>query len=230
LENDFDAIDFYNQVAEIYNRDSLPDILNPLGSYQRGWASQVVSLKPSRILEIGCGTGRRLNALVMYYDDNKLDLPEIVGIDPAQKMLESIPESTTSRLTLINSDDTKQFLDDSFDLVYTSGVLCSVPNSIAASICNEALRISKLCAFHTDTPKSGPHLNDLDILKYHTDPKLEVLYWSTIYPYPVNNEAEHQIIVRSNNNVELPNEIPLRSELNSYNETWRELMKKRLSK
>ena len=230
LEADFNAIDFYNKVAEIYNRDSAPEILNPKGAYQVGWASQVATLKPKRILEIGCGTGRRLNALVNYYDEHKLELPEIVAVDPAPRMLEVIHEPLASRVELINSSDTSQFDDNSFDLVYTSGVLCSVPNSVAALICNEALRISIDCAFHTDTPKSGPHLNNLDILKFHIHPDISIVYWNTLYPYPIANEAEHQIIISSENKIELPDEFPLRSKVDTYSETWRELMENRLSK
>jgi SAM-dependent methyltransferase len=229
LQSDFDATRFYDEVAHIYDSASHPAIMDPTGQYQRGWAAIVASLKPRRILEIGCGTGRRLRPLVMYYDSIGLDLPEIVGVDPAARMLAAVPRDIASRVQLVETADTSGFEDNGFDLVYTSGVLCSVPNAIAVSVATEAVRLTRSFVFHTDTPKDGPHLSDLDILGFHHGSGADLVYWSTIYPYPMPGEAEHQIIVRKSGPTRFPTTFPIRSAKTSYDESWQALLARRLS-
>ena len=229
MEDDFDARDFYDKVAHIYDAKSHPAILDPDGAYQQGWAALVSTLEPRRILEIGCGTGRRLNPLVRYYRKAGLPLPEIVGVDPAPRMLEMIPDAVAGRVSLVEAEDTSQFADESFDLVVTSGVLCSTPEPVAQSIAADAVRISSRYIFHTDTPKDGPHLNNFDLLAYHLGSGLEVVYWSTIYPYPMAGEEEHQIILRKVGSVRLPDSIPLRASKGDYETSWRELLERRLA-
>ena len=228
MQSDFDPIHFYDEVAKIYDRDTHPDILNSNSAYHRGFSALISSLDPKRILEIGCGTGKRIKALVAYYGSIDKPLPEIVGTDPSEKMLSNVPEPIQAQVTLLNTDNTKDLADNSFDLALTSGVLCSVNNKSAVSICSECLRITNSFMMHVDTPKDAPHLNDLDFLQYFTKSRLKLIYWNTIYPYPLDKEAEHQIILQKTERNSLPSEFPIRHKEDKYDETWNTLLQRRL--
>ena len=72
MDEKFDAVYFYEQVSGIYNRDTHPFIMNPKGSYAKGFASLISYLKPSSVLELGAGTCKRFISVVHYYEENKL--------------------------------------------------------------------------------------------------------------------------------------------------------------
>ena len=230
MENDFDAIAFYNNVSKIYNSDTHPEIDNPDSRYAKGFAALVAERKPNSILEIGCGTGRRLKAIVKYYDTLSESMPKIVGIDPSDKMLSQIGTEIFKNVELRKLSETENIKDNSFDLVYTSGVLCSIQNVDAVNVVKECYRICRCHCLHTDTPKDKPHLNDFDFLSYFKQAGCNILYWSTIFPYPIDGENEHQIMIKKGGNVFFKDEIPLRTKKAKYNESWREIMSRRINK
>jgi SAM-dependent methyltransferase len=230
VESDFDPIYFYDEVARIYDRDTHPEILDPNSAYHRGFSSLINTLDPKSILEIGCGTGKRIKALVAYYDSIDKPLPQIIGTDPSAKMLSHIPDAVRARVTLLNTDNTQNLADKSFDLTLTSGVLCSVNLESAISICSECLRITNSFIVHVDTPKDAPHLNDLDFLEYFTKSGLKLIYWNTIYPHPIDKDAEHQIILKTTGENYLPSKFPIRHKKAKYDQAWDTLLQDRLKR
>jgi ubiquinone/menaquinone biosynthesis C-methylase UbiE len=84
-------------------------------------------LKDKNVLDVGCGTGRW-----MYYISQKCN--HVDGVDPskavysAAKMLEKTPNARISKSDV----DNIPFADESFDLVYSLGVLHHIPDTTAA--------------------------------------------------------------------------------------------------
>jgi ubiquinone/menaquinone biosynthesis C-methylase UbiE len=85
--------------------------------------------KDSKILEVGCGNG-----FFTYYLDKFCD---VCGIDNSEKMLQMNPVKNVSRM---DANDLK-FNDNSFDVVFCSGLLHHVNNIDA--ILDEMKRVSK---------------------------------------------------------------------------------------
>jgi len=228
MEKTFDPLHFYEKVSSVYDRDTHPQIFEPTSEYERRFAGIVAGLKPSSILEIGTGTGKRLRSILSYYDSLGLELPRICATDPLPAMIERIPADVQKRVELRAAEETSAFADDSFDLVLTSGVLCSVHNHVAAAIAKESHRICKYFSMHTDTPKDRPHLNDLDILGFFLGAGCEVVFWSTLHPYPIAGEREAQIIVAKTRGASFSASFPLRSFQEKYESGWEELLRKRI--
>lgn len=228
MENDFNPICFYDQCGDIYDKSSHSQVNDPSSEYESSFAVLVASLNPKSILEIGCGTGRKLKALVQHYDDYKKPLPKIYGVDPSPKMLSHIPKEIMQRVNLTKTAQTDIFEDNQIDVVFTCGVLCSIQNEIAVKIIKEAFRISKCFSLHTDIPKDGPHLNDFDFLTYFFKSKSEIKYWSTMCPYPMENEDEHQIVIGKSGQPQFLDNIPLRSKQENYKKSWTELLEERV--
>jgi ubiquinone/menaquinone biosynthesis C-methylase UbiE len=228
MEKDFDPVHFYNTVGNIYDRDTHPEIFNPRGRYEQGFAVLIFQLQPETILEVGCGTGKRTRAILAYYDDRQVPAPKITVIDPSSVMLDQIPEDIKARITIINSKDTSQFADNSFDLVFSSGVLCSIPTDVSSKVVKESHRIAKKWFLHTDTPKDRPHLNDLDFYRFFAEAGCKLIYWNSIYPYPIPNEQEHQIIAEKTGNEKFAEHFHLRSKAAQYSESWKEVLDARL--
>jgi len=229
MENDFDPIYFYNNFSKTYDKLTHPDIFDPEGTYERDFAYLVASLNPRSILEIGCGTGKRLHALVKYYKDLNLRQPHITAMDPSRDMLAKIPSVVKDNVTLLNALSTTPFADNSVDLVFTSGVLCSIQNKDAVTVAREAYRISKQHSLHTDTPKDKPHLNDLDLFKFFNQSQCQIIFWNTIYPYPVPGEFEHQIVLSKQGTPKFLDHFPLRSNAGAYEQTWKEILVQRMT-
>ena len=116
----------YNQIASVYaqHRQARQSVVDEL---KKGCPANNV-----RILEIGCGTGNYINALVI---SNR----ESCGIDPSIAMLEA---SQNSNYTVINANaENLPFTDNVFDFTYSVNVVHYISN--LKVYYSEALRVLK---------------------------------------------------------------------------------------
>lgn len=108
----------YNRISKIYN------IMDHM--IRSSWRKEILSDLKGEILEVGVGTGANFE----YYPMNV----NVTGIDFSPKMLEIAHSKTPkskAKIKLIEMDiEQMKFPDNSFDIVISSCVFCSVPNPI----------------------------------------------------------------------------------------------------
>ena len=112
----------YNRVAKIY------DILeNPMEMMAlKEWRIELMKELKGKVLEIGVGTGKNIE----YYP-NDID---ITAIDFSEKMLEKAygkAEKFHKKVKLVSMDaQSMNFPDNTFDIIFTTCVFCSVPDPL----------------------------------------------------------------------------------------------------
>lgn len=107
---------------------------------------KILELKPESILEIGCGSGENLNLLREY--DSKVKL---AGIDISSSILsytEKKLKNKQIKLYKYNQGDPLPFKTNSFDIVFTSTVLCMCYPDIMNKLREEIKRVSRKYIFH----------------------------------------------------------------------------------
>ena len=122
----------FDEIAEEYDSSIPAHVIEHLTARRVGL---VESLMPSgRVLDVGCGTGRFLNALPARYDRT--------GIDVSAKMLDYAREKGL-RVEKASGEELP-FDDDSFDLVATFAVLHHLidPDVVRASL-REMVRVTR---------------------------------------------------------------------------------------
>jgi demethylmenaquinone methyltransferase/2-methoxy-6-polyprenyl-1,4-benzoquinol methylase len=91
------------------------------------WRKEVFSGLEGRVLEVGVGTGKN----IPYYPDDC----EMVGIDISSKMLSHAKKRAAGKKNislLVMDAEHMGFVDDCFDYVITTFVLCSIPDPVSA--------------------------------------------------------------------------------------------------
>ncbi|MGV8980609.1 class I SAM-dependent methyltransferase [Clostridium sp.] len=112
----------YNRVAKFY------DILeNPMEVMAlKKWRVELMKELKGKILEVGVGTGKNIE----YYPSNI----DITAIDFSKRMLEKAHEKSIKLdkiVKLVNMDvQNMDFADNTFDVIFTTCVFCSVPDPI----------------------------------------------------------------------------------------------------
>ncbi|RLA34104.1 MAG: hypothetical protein DRR11_03820 [Gammaproteobacteria bacterium] len=108
-------------------------------TYDRRWSAyldaslsmtlEVVSdLPATRVLDIACGTGLLLKSLA-----ERVDHPELVGIDRVPAMLDAAKENIGKQATLLEGEaENLPFDDAGFDLITSTNALHYFPDAIAA--------------------------------------------------------------------------------------------------
>lgn len=90
------------------------------------WRIEVMKDLSGKVLEVGVGTGKNIE----YYPDDI----DITAIDFSEKILERAREKTklfNKKVNLIQMDaQDLEFPDNTFDVVFTTCVFCSVPDPI----------------------------------------------------------------------------------------------------
>lgn len=90
------------------------------------WRQELSRSLKGKVLEIGVGTGKN----IPYYPDGV----EVTAIDFSEKMLAKAikkAEETGKKVELLHMDaQNMDFADDTFDMVFTTCVFCSVPDPV----------------------------------------------------------------------------------------------------
>ena len=140
------AITAYHEHLPIVDQDQnarrvsswlVDDVLLPLGG---------------SFLELGCGAGRNLAALRSR--DQEITLAGIEINEPAAAIARS---TSGAMVTANNLYDLSAFATDSFDVVFTSGVLMHIPHDRAKTVVSEMHRIASRAVVHfeLDGPSHG---------------------------------------------------------------------------
>lgn len=102
-------------------------------------------LNPTSLLEVGCGYGK-----FMRYVANTFDCFPI-GIDFSSSQLQKAKIYLDAIGTLVQGDATRlPFKDDSFDVVYTWGVMTHILSHQIQETRKELIRVTKLYIVHIE--------------------------------------------------------------------------------
>lgn len=122
----------YDRVSKIYDIFEQPMETMSL----KKWRLEVTKELKGKILEVGVGTGKN----IPYYPDDM----DITAIDFSNKMLERAREKAiklNKKVELIQMDaQNMDFPDNTFDMIFTTCVFCSVPDPIKG-----LLEIKRVC-------------------------------------------------------------------------------------
>ncbi len=115
---------------------------------------RILKLRPSTILDVGCGYGAHLKLLAKY----NLTL---IGIDISMLLLMNARrDKYLTDVSLIQGDASQLcFNDNSFDLVFTRGVLQHLPPDMVNKVRYEMIRVSKQWILHHEN-ENPPHKSD----------------------------------------------------------------------
>ena len=119
---------------------------SPSARQEKFFIDEIRKLSPSRILEVGCGYGRLLKPIA-----ESVELKRIVGVDFSDTMLRKAEQYiNNSKVELILADATQglPFVDDAFDVVYTSGVLMHIPPPKDVVARQELIRVTSKYIIH----------------------------------------------------------------------------------
>lgn len=122
---------------------------------QRGIIRQLIGYltscdpKPSRMVDLGCGTGNGLTALTQAFPNIPL-----TGIDISQAMLEHACEACPQARLIKGDMENLPTGSDIFDLVFSSSSLQWCDLNLAASECARILQPNGYCAIATFGPKT----------------------------------------------------------------------------
>ena len=112
----------YDRVSKVYDLLEQPMEVMSL----KKWRLEVTKDLKGKVLEVGVGTGKN----IPYYPDNL----DITAIDFSDKMLSKAKEKTkkfNKKVELIKMDaQIMDFADNTFDMVFTTCVFCSVPDAV----------------------------------------------------------------------------------------------------
>lgn len=126
-------------------------------------------LRPSSILEIGCGSGRNLVYVGKYLPET-----EIMGIDINPKAVETANTELRGARASVRVGsvyELTEFADKSVDVVFSSGVLMHVPHDRVKGVVTEMHRIARRAVIHFELHGPAHHFD------YHRYPRdYEQLY------------------------------------------------------
>lgn len=107
-------------------------------------------LQASSLLDVGCGTGRGVNAFIEKYPRWMT-----VGIEPVQALLQqAVRRNVPGKQALVcGSGECLPFADDSFDVVCEFAILHHVKNP--GAVVNEMTRVARKAVFLSDANRFG---------------------------------------------------------------------------
>lgn len=112
----------YDRISRVYDIFEQPMEVMSLNK----WRVEIAKDLKGKVLEVGVGTGKN----ILYYPD---DL-DITAIDFSNKMLAKARERAAKlkkQVNLIQMDaQNMEFEDNTFDMVFTTCVFCSVPDPV----------------------------------------------------------------------------------------------------
>ena len=101
------------------------------------WTSLLRTMRPESVLEIGSNVGGNLQWVT-----DLVPAKHVTGIDVNRKALEELRESLPGVNGVWSSARELPFADQSFDLVFTMGVLIHQPEESLPAIMDEMVRVS----------------------------------------------------------------------------------------
>ena len=106
----------------------------------RDWGKilrHAITPPPTSVLEVGCNVGRNLVALRNY-------LPKVFGVDPNERVIENAKGALAGIGVTVRVADAFDlpFDDNSFDMVFTSGVLIHIDPQDLGRATDEIMRVS----------------------------------------------------------------------------------------
>lgn len=110
-------VDRYDQWAKTYEDSKIQKVRNEIHHNLQDWISGA-GIEPTRILDVGCGTGMLLHGLASRFPD-----AEAFGIDIAPSMIEEAKAKVTSEvpMTFVQAPaEHLPFDDGEFDLVVST--------------------------------------------------------------------------------------------------------------
>ncbi|MGQ0433338.1 MAG: methyltransferase domain-containing protein [Microthrixaceae bacterium] len=122
-----------------------------------GFKRLIEGLEIARVLEVGCNAGHNLHALKRLLPDAKL-----VGLDPYEPALELARKQNVPAELHVGTMLDLPFPDDSFDLVFTRGVMSTIPNADFDRGLAELHRVSR---------------RYVALVEYHPDEGAKILYF-----------------------------------------------------
>jgi len=135
------------------------------------------------VLDVGCGYGRML----------KLFDQRGIGVDFGEKQTEN-----KNGLKIIKADITQKipFPDNSFDLVYTAGVLMHIPPFKIKKARNEIFRVAKKHILLIESTDKTYHMFGYDNTKWLKEKGCEIIdvLNETAYP-PKKKDRKMQIVL-----------------------------------
>jgi pseudaminic acid biosynthesis-associated methylase len=121
------------------------------------WAAQIAALDAGSALEVGCNFGGNLRWLAEL-----LDAENVAGVDVNEKALELLRERVPGVDARLSPGASLPFEDDSFDLVFTMGVLIHQdPATQLEPMMREIVRCSRRYViageYYADDPTEVPY-------------------------------------------------------------------------
>lgn len=120
------------------------------------WEERLAGLEVASALEIGCNLGANLRWLAEL-----LGPGNVAGVDVNERALELLRETVPGADLRHATARSLPFADDSFDLVFTTGVLIHQPPSDLPAVMDEIVRCSRryvLCGeYHADQLEEVPY-------------------------------------------------------------------------
>jgi pseudaminic acid biosynthesis-associated methylase len=105
---------------------------------QAYWHEVMADLQPRRVLEIGCNLGANLRWIASHIPPH-----DVYGIDINKKALDELRKDVPGIQAVLSQARQLPFLDGSFDLVFTMGVLIHQAPQMLPDVMREIVRCSR---------------------------------------------------------------------------------------
>ena len=180
--NAMGGIEYYNKFPPIGNR------------YENIILEKIENIKPTTIIDIGCGYGRYLKYINNHFSDI-----ELTGVDISYKQIEQATEycNNDPNIKLIVIDGkTLPFKNNSFDLTFTFGCLSALPYNRIAAFYKEIKRVTSTFGLFLECNKPEKY-NMLTSKKYWFYHNYQVLFSNDILDeiplHPTNGDTLYQV-------------------------------------
>ncbi len=149
---------YWEKRGETYFEEEEPLFVptKAIGQRARFLSAEIKKLKPKTILEVGCGYGAILKQMKQDMKDTR-----IVGVDFSSTQLDKARRWVNDdAIEMLMADATKRlpFPDNSFDMVFTSGVIMHIPPPHSSKAREEMIRVSRKYIAHNESDSRGFHL------------------------------------------------------------------------
>ena len=166
------------------------DLHGTVGKRADFLAGEIRKLEVRTVLEVGCGYGAILKPLA------DLELDTLVGCDFSTTQLGKAQEYLWDKKgRLVYADVTKglPFEDNSFDLVFTSGVIMHIPPPQDIKAREEIIRVSRKYVMHNESLTPVSHKFGYDNERYYRERGYTVIE-SKMNPYKADENMQFIIV------------------------------------